>query len=1087
MLLTNKTTAALDSTLKSTFPNSKALDFLVGYFYFSGFAAIHTQDLERIPMRILVGLEAVLDMQNHIKEIEQINGTPSAQSRDSIKKTYYKNFCEIFNNTDFYDSETATNSFRLFCKKIKDGTLELRKTKEPNHAKMFILSYKNENSSNGVVPGMVIVGSSNLSIRGLREQYEINSVMTDKNDYETAIRLFEELWETSIVLADKEHWQDFTQGVLTNIWFDKIYKPFLIYLKVLDEYFSLEISRNIRTPKEINKNYNNFRYQVDAIKMSLDIIEKHNGVIISDVVGLGKSIIASVVANNLALTTLIIAPPHLVSQWESYVAQFKLTATIFSSGKIEEALDFYKENNLSDQQCLIIIDEAHRYRNEETFDYSLLHDLCMGNKVALLTATPFNNTPSDIFSMIKLFQIPSRSTLHTVSNLGATFKELISEYKKIQSDMKKGLLTDAELKVKINDISTSIRTIIEPLIVRRSRLDLANISVYREDLKQQGISFPKVADPEVKTYDLDFIQEKYIKTLQLISPTDKESSTRSYKAARYKSLAYINESMIKELKKELNNIDEDLEMVIGRQRSLSDFMKRLLVRRFESSVYSFYASLQSMIDTSELILRWIDSTGKIPVFKKGDLPDPECLFNVSGEEAEEAARTRLDSLKKKGFYTIDMKYIKSDYILDMKSDIAILKEIKESWFSIHNDFDAMYRTDPKLKAFVELLKDQLKHEPNRKIIVFSEFSDTINYISDVLKKQGLRVFKYSSSDANDHNKDIIKENFDAGVNPSKQKNDYDILTATDAIAEGYSLHRAGTIFNYDIPYNPTRVIQRVGRINRINKKMFDTLYIYNFFPSFVGESETKTKAISTLKMAMIQAIMGEDTKILTDDESLNSYFIERFREENAAFESESWETKHREIWESYMNGPEMHEAKKIPYRTRVGRASDKDLLVIFGKRDTDYIFKKREADGRIILISPHEALDLFACNPDENGKKVSSSFLKNYDALKKDLFSDSTRDSLKDRTKALEKLRAYKPDANEKDYFADLQKVIKEFDALPRYELRTIGNASKDDLRTLHNTITPEYLDRIIKSVNKTESRPELVILTEEFINEVKA
>lgn len=1082
MLLTNKTTQTLEDTLKSTIPNTKAFDILVGYFYFSGFAAIHSESLKDIPLRILVGLEAQKDMRNHILEIEQIDGTISAKSRAEIRRDYYEKFCEIFNSTDFYDSESAIKSFALFCSKIKDGSLQIRKTKEPNHSKMYILSYKDESNSSGVVPGMVVVGSSNLSLHGLRDRYEINSVMSDKADYDAAVEIFEELWNSSIELADKDHWTEFEEGVISRIWFDKVFQPFLVYLKVLDEYFSLEITRSIRTPNEINKNYKNFRYQIDAVKMSLDIIDKHNGVIIADVVGLGKSIIASVLANNLALNTIIISPPHLISQWESYAAQFKIMANVFSSGKIQAALDFYVDNGLQDRPCLIVIDEAHRYRNEETQDYAMLHDLCMGNKVALLTATPFNNTPSDIFSMIKLFQIPSKSTLQTVSNLGSTFKNLISEYKRLQSDMKKGVMTDAELKVKIEVISKEIRTIIEPLVVRRSRLDLKNISVYRKDLERQGISFPVVADPEIKTYDLDFIQDKYVNTLQLISPTENNRATRHYKAARYQSLAYVDESKLAELKKELNKVDEDFDMVVGRQQSLSDFMKRLLVRRFESSVYAFFTSLQSMIDTSQEILHWIESTGKIPVFKKGDLPDPEMLFNVSGEEAEANARDRIKSLEGKGFYTIDIKYIKKEFVEDIKSDISILEEIKQSWFDGNSDFKAMVKTDPKIKAFIELLRDQLKHEPNRKIVVFSEFSDTINYISSVLKEKGLRVFKYSSEDASEKNKDLIKANFDAGVKADKQKNDFDILTATDAIAEGYSLHRAGTIFNYDIPYNPTRVIQRVGRINRVNKKVFDTLYIYNFFPSLVGETETKTKAISTLKMAMIQSIMGEDTKILTDEESLNSYFVERFRKENAAFESESWESKHRETWESYQDSPEMDEARKIPYRTRIARTSDKDSIVVFGKRDSDYIFKERTADGLIKLLSPQEALGYFRCEIDEEGHKVSSGFTKNYNELKKDLFLDNSKDSLKDRLKALDKLKAFKGETSDKDYILDLERVIKDYDALPKYELRMIGNATKAQLKDLQKHITRQYLDRIMKSVNQMEGKTEIVVLTEEFI-----
>ena len=149
-------------------------------------------------------------------------------------------------------------------------------------------------------------------------------------------------------------------------------------------------------------------------------------------VGLGKSIIASTVARNLRLRAIVICPPHLCRQWEGYRDEFGFTASVFSAGKIEEALKYYMEMIKDNEQFLIIIDEAHRFRNEFTEDYSFLHNICSGNKVLLLTATPFNNQPEDIYSLIKLFQNPSHSTLKTVENLGASFKSLIDQYRKLR-------------------------------------------------------------------------------------------------------------------------------------------------------------------------------------------------------------------------------------------------------------------------------------------------------------------------------------------------------------------------------------------------------------------------------------------------------------------------------------------------------------------------------------------------------------------------------------------------------------------------------------------------------------------------------
>ena len=111
---------------------------------------------------------------------------------------------------------------------------------------------------------------------------------------------------------------------------------------------------------------------------------------------------------------------------------------------------------------------------------------------------------------------------------------------------------------------------------------------------------------------------------------------------------------------------------------------------------------------------------------------------------------------------------------------------------------------------------------------------------------------------------------------SKQKNDYNILICTDALSEGVNLNRAGVVINYDIPYNPTRVIQRVGRINRINKRVFETIDILNFFPTLLGDSEVKIKQITTLKMGLINNVIGSDTKTLTPDEDLQTFFIDEF-------------------------------------------------------------------------------------------------------------------------------------------------------------------------------------------------------------------
>ena len=181
-------------------------------------------------------------------------------------------------------------------------------------------------------------------------------------------------------------------------------------------------------------------------------------------------------------------------------------------------------------------------------------------------------------------------------------------------------------------------------------------------------------------------------------------------------------------------------------------------------------------------------------------------------------------MKERGFWHIKKSELKEEYFSDLLNDIAVLKNLKKRWIDIlENNF-----TDPKFSKFEERLKMELSRPDKRKILVFSEFADTADYLYDKLLKKKYKVFKYTAKQGSKKdNKKILKEEFDA--NSDKQKNSLNILIATDAIAEGYNLNRAGTIINYDIPYNPTKVIQRVGRINRsIKEFMMNYLFIIFF-------------------------------------------------------------------------------------------------------------------------------------------------------------------------------------------------------------------------------------------------------------------
>ncbi|MCD4817831.1 MAG: helicase [Candidatus Cloacimonetes bacterium] len=909
----------LSEIIDSILPSSNNLYFLVGYFYFSGFEQIY-KNISDKQTKILVGMNIEKNISNKIKEftiIQEIN-----QSRLEIRKTYYKSFVEIFNDTDYFDSEEKQEAFRLFINKIKDGTLEIRKTENPNHAKLYLFEHKEELNQNGLNSGTMITGSSNLTRAGLKGQHEINVILRD--EYEKGKIIFDELWETAIDIVNEGNLDEFMEEVIEKVWFDKLYKPYLFYIRILIEYFAIKDSSEVVFPDEITDGqFFNLKYQIDAIRKSLQIIEQHNGVLISDVVELGKSIIASAVAFNLRKKVIIIAPPNLHFQWDKeYRTIFNFNAVVFGTGSIEKAID-HLQNVWNDEELLIIVDEAHKFRNENTDDYINLHKLCQGNKVMLLTATPFNNRPQDIFSMIKLFQIPSKSTIRTVDNLSYQFQQMIKEYKAINKERKKKNVDEAKLKRRIRNLAKQIRNILEPILIRRSRIDLDKITEYKIDLKKQGFKYVFAEASIEKEYYLGDLAELYLKTLNTIYPKeskkDKEKKTDKIEfiGARYKPVNYlIDLAKFKEkLKIEHQHIDADAIRVA--QSNLADFMRRLLVSRFESSVNAFRCTLNSMIKSMESVKKYYDRAGKVPVFKKGNLPDIDTLDlgeNALNDLENYNFKEELEKQYEKGLFFIPKDDLKENFINDLNQDLVLLKNIRTEWFKSGIQFD------PKLKNFKIEIQQQLKSDPKRKIVIFSEYTDTAKYIYDEIKKDSkIKAFYFSSGVSSAKNKKIIRENFDASN--KIQKDDFDIIIATDALSEGVNLNRAGTVFNYDIPYNPTRVIQRVGRINRIAKMLFDKLYIYNYFPTDIGETEIRIKQISTLKKAMIDALLGEDTKVLTKDEKLRSYFYQKYNEALKLQEIESWDTKYQDdLYYLKKSQPDLiKKALSIPRRSRVQR------------------------------------------------------------------------------------------------------------------------------------------------------------------------
>ncbi|MCD6463082.1 MAG: helicase [Thermotogae bacterium] len=1055
--------------------------FLVGYFYFSGFSEIY-KELKDKNLKILVGMDIEKEMGTLFKEVYRLEHEYSSHSM--LKQRFYESLVEFVNNSDYFESVKNQEAFRIFLEKIQNGTLEVRKTMEPTHAKMYIFEFSDSEKIALATPGFVVVGSSNLTYSGLRGQNEINAILRDPAYFRDAKKIFDDLWSNSVPVIDENTLDEFEEKVLKKIWIDKVPDPYLLYIRVLHEYFESVKMKMEYLPSQITSNkFYDLKYQIDAIERALAILKQHNGVIIADVVGLGKSIIASTIAHVLRMKTVIIAPPHLRENWEMYIMEFDFAGRFFSSGKLEEALRFVERDN---DEKLIIVDEAHRYRNENTETYSLLHRICQGNKIILLSATPFNNAPSDILSMLKLFQIPAQPTIKQWGNLQTLFHEFQAEFRRAKNSQ------DYD---KLKKISDEIRYIISPLVIRRTRLDLMNIKEYSSDLKAQGISFPEVQDPVILNYDLGDLKDLYLETLEKIAPINSERSDY-FMATRYKPITYIKN--IKSYRERLAEFfgTEDFEII---QQNISEFMRKLLVFRFESSMYAFRKSLESMIRATEIMIRWYN-LGKVPIYKRGGIVDPEQIFDSDEFKDDEELMNsevfieKVQELENKGYFFIDSREIKKGFQEDLEKDLKVLKKIYTDWFG-----EGKKLKDPKLEHFKEHLATLLAENSNRKMVVFSQYADTVDYLYNQLKSE-FRVIRYTSKNANKSCQKIIREEFDASA--FDQGNNYQILLATDAISEGFNLNRADVIINYDIPYNPMRVVQRIGRLNRIGKRVHDKIYIYNYFPTSIGESETSLGKVATAKIHMFNYLFGSDTKTLTSEEELISYFMEEYRKNES--DSLSWDVKYlNELNEVKTYKSDIYKkALELPERVRVKiKNSGREGAIFFIKRNGMYSFEYTKDENTCETLTPEDGLKIFKEMTRKESEKTDEYLEKLYNVLTAKSLIGTDRTKLEGYQKKFIEYINYYIDYFVKDkevisYLESLREATK-YSALPEHLIRqgrkilSIHDKPTKEviLKKIHELkklIPHEYVQGILRGVSKMTNADRMIILIEEFENETQ-
>jgi HKD family nuclease len=393
----------------------KTLDVLVGYFRASGFNIMEGSLEKCQKIRILVGIDVDNEVNDWFQKAKQ-QITLDFETDEKTKEKALSHVLQGINSESEYSKESY-ESVHKFIQYIQEGRLEIRAYRKGKiHAKVYIVKYDEEV---GTEYGKVITGSSNFSYSGLVGNREFNVELKNRADVDFASGQFEELWKDGVEIS-----QEFISLIQTKTWMRNDVTPYELYLKMLSEYFKEELFDDKDKWKGVPDGYFELRYQKDAVIELERNLKKYGGAFLSDVVGLGKTYIAAMLAKRMGGRNLIICPPVLKENWISVLRDFGVANyRVESRGMLEKIAE---EEILFDT---VFIDESHYFRNQKTQSYALLDKIVAGSNVVCISATPQNNYPADLESQLYLFQNKKDSYIEGVRDLETFFNAIHYRYK----------------------------------------------------------------------------------------------------------------------------------------------------------------------------------------------------------------------------------------------------------------------------------------------------------------------------------------------------------------------------------------------------------------------------------------------------------------------------------------------------------------------------------------------------------------------------------------------------------------------------------------------------------------------------------
>lgn len=988
-IIDNRSEKLLDH-IKRILPGSERARFAVGYLFLSGLKPIR-QHLEQLrEIRLLIGnttdretLETLAEGYKRLdllgEAIEDWRYRKRVEMQRSAEETA-SNLRTAISLMDQTDEDEAT--VRTVLRLIQEGRLKVRVyTKGRLHAKAYVFDYGPIYDAHGKeLPreekGIAVVGSSNLTLAGITHNTELNVLVHGNANHEALVDWFEELWseardfDAALVNELKRSW---AVGVVDERdGMEILARPYDIYMKTLYELVKDRLEeaerREILWEDDITRDLAEF--QKVAVRQAVQMIRDYGGCFVADVVGLGKSYIGAAVVKHFERTEhvrpLIICPRSLVDMWERYNEVYQLNARVLSMGLLRERDDgrnFLLEDVRYRDRDFVLVDESHNFRYSNRQRYRLLQGfLATGRKCLFLTATPRNKTAWDLYYQIKLFHPDDRTDLPIAPpNLREFFKGVEAGEKRLQDVLEHILIRRTRSHI-LRWYGYDAET--------HERVNPARFQEYREGKRRAYILvggrpqfFPQ-RELETITYSIEETYQGLYDQLrrylgrpredQLSPPPDELTY------ARYGLWHYVRP----EKRKERRYIE--LHQAGANLRGL---MRVMLFKRFESSVHAFRETLRRLLRIHQDFLK---------ALHEGIVPAGEEAQDILYESDQMEETQLLDALRQ-----VSGRYDIADFHVDLlkrhiEQDIRILDQMLRLVEPITPDQDAKLQT----------LKAWLSRPPlfGGKRLIFTQYADTAQYLYDNLNPNGERddiEVIYSG----DKSRERVVGRFAPRANPWYRFREGEVelntVIATDVLAEGLNLQDCDKVINYDLHWNPVRLIQRLGRIDRIGSE-HDRIFAFNFLPETGIERQLGLREKLSRRIQEIHETIGEDAAILDPSEQLNEeamYAIyERRGETLSLFEGDEEEPMDLNEAEEVLrlmrreNPAEFERIVNLRDGIRTGRASaTKGIFAFFAAGRYQQLLLLDE-EGSIISSDLSDALRAIACGTDEPAQPLPQGY-----------------------------------------------------------------------------------------------------------------